>query len=111
MGHLVENERGMSIHVYKVRQGRETVPGSFDLEEWNAGLKERMGTVTPSDVLQQMAEVRAKTLAELGKIKDEEWGLTGRHPDQGTITIAQYYETIAGHDAHHYADIKQALGL
>ncbi|HXV98388.1 MAG TPA: maleylpyruvate isomerase N-terminal domain-containing protein, partial [Anaerolineae bacterium] len=50
VAHLVENERGMSIHVHKIRQGKETVPEGFDLTQWNAGLKRRMGSPTPIDL-------------------------------------------------------------
>jgi hypothetical protein len=111
VAHLVENERGMSIHVHKIRQGKETVPEGFDLTGWNAGLKGRMGNPTPAELGQNLAQTRAKTLEVLDSIQDTEWGLTGRHPARGTITIEQYYETMAGHDRQHTHDIKRALGL
>jgi hypothetical protein len=93
VAHLVENERGMSIHVHKIRKGQETVPPDFNLNQWNAGLKGRMGHPSPAELLANMAD------------------LAGRHPARGVITIAQYYETMAGHDAWHTNDIKKALGL
>lgn len=111
VAHLVENERGMSIHVHKIRQGKETVPDGFDLSQWNAGLKGRMGSPTPAELLQNLAQNRAKTLEVLDSIGPEEWGLTGRHPARGSITIEQYYETMAGHDAGHTDDIRSALDL
>ncbi len=111
VAHLVENEVGMSIHIYKIRQGRETVPENFDLEEWNAGLKKRMGETSPQALLQKMEEARAKTLEQLHQIEADQWSLQGRHPDQGLITIEKYYETIAGHDEHHLADIKAGLDM
>lgn len=111
VAHLVENERGMSIHVHKIRQGKETVPGDFDLTQWNAGLKGRMGNPTPADLLEALAQTRAKTLSALEFLGPEEWSLTGRHPSRGPITVEQYYETMANHDAGHTDDIKKALGL
>lgn len=109
--HLLENERGMSIHVYKIRNGRGTVPEGFDLDYWNSGLKERMGTPALQEVLQSLEEVRARTLQEIDNIKDEEWTLEGRHPFRGIINIEQYYETMAGHDRWHARDIKKGLDL
>jgi uncharacterized protein (TIGR03083 family) len=109
--HLVENERGMSIHVHKIRKGQETVPPDFELNQWNAGLKDRMGQPSPADLLQNLAQTRAKTLEVLDSIRADEWGLTGRHPARGVITIEQYYETMANHDAWHTNDIKKGLGL
>ncbi|MBI1878762.1 MAG: DinB family protein [Chloroflexi bacterium] len=111
VAHLVENERGMSIHVHKIRKGQETVPPDFNLNQWNAGLKGRMGHPSPEELLANMVQTRTRTLEGLESIRDEEWDLTGRHPARGVITIAQYYETMAGHDAWHTGDIKKALGL
>ena len=42
LGHLVENERGMSIHVHKIRNGEATIAEDFDLERWNAGVARRV---------------------------------------------------------------------
>jgi hypothetical protein len=110
VAHLVENERGMSIHIHKIRKGQETVPENFDLTHWNAGLKERMGSSSLPNLLEKLAQTRARTLQELDSLNDEEWRLQGRHPARGTITIEQYYETMAWHDRQHLNDIKKALG-
>ena len=109
--HLLENERAMSIHVHKIRQGKETVPEGFDLDNWNAGLKERVEPRPLSALLEDLKRTRSKTLEILETIKDDEWQLQGRHPLRGVITIEQYYETIAGHDSWHTKDIKKALHL
>lgn len=109
VAHLLENERAMSIHVHKIRQGRETVPVDFNLEKWNEGLKGRLEPRPLPDLLEDLAQTRAKTFEVLESIKDEEWGLRGRHPDRGMITIEQYYETMAAHDRWHTNDIKLAL--
>jgi hypothetical protein len=111
VAHLVENERGMSIHVHKIRKGQETVPAGFNLSQWNAGLKDRMGHPTPTELQQTLAQTRAKTLEVLDSIQEDEWSLTGRHPAQGVITVEQYYQTMADHDRSHTHDIKKALGL
>jgi uncharacterized protein (TIGR03083 family) len=109
VSHLVENERGMSIHVHKIRKGRETIPEGFDLENWNKGVKERMGNLTPSELLEALETTRAKTLEVMHSLQDDEWTLTGRHPSRGVITVEQYYETMAAHERGHTEDIKRAL--
>lgn len=111
VAHLVENERGMSIHIHKIRKGRETVPENFDLQEWNAGLKSRAGDVQPGELRKQLVEVRQRTLQEMETLSPAEWELTGRHPFRGVITIEQYYETMADHEATHTQDIKTALKM
>lgn len=109
VAHLAENERGMSIHVHKIRKGEPTIPDNFDLNRWNAGVIERMGEKSPEELLALLETTRAKTLEVMNTLKDEEWSLTGRHPSRGIITIEQYYETMAGHDVAHANDIRNAL--
>lgn len=111
VAHLTDGEQGMSIHIHKIRKGQETIPAEFNLDQWNAGLKERVGTVPLEDLLARMEKVRARTLQGLESINEDEWALTGRHPSRGVITIEQYYETLALHDHVHAQDIKRALGL
>jgi uncharacterized protein (TIGR03083 family) len=109
LAHLIDSERGMSIQVHKIRKGQETVSEGFDLNRWNAGVTKRMGEPSPEELLSLLAATRAKTLEVMSTLKDEEWALTGRHPSRGMITIEQYYETIAGHEATHAQDIQKAL--
>lgn len=111
VSHLVDSENGMSIHIYKIRKGRETVPENFDLNRWNAGVKKRTGDISNSELRQQLDSVRAKLLEGLDTLQDHEWALTGRHPFRGVITIEQYYQTISGHESTHAADIEKATGL
>ena len=110
IAHLVESETGMSIHIHKIRKGRETLPEGFNLDDWNAGLNERTGETTPEELREKLGPVRERTLQGLETLTDDEWLLTGRHGLRGVITIEQYYETISGHEASHTQHIKQAIG-
>lgn len=109
VGHLVDSERGMSIHVYKIRKGEETLPEGFDLERWNAGVKKRIGDISPAELRAGLLAVRARTLEGLVTLADAEWSLTGRHPSRGVISVEQYYETIWGHEVGHLQDMQKAL--
>ncbi|GEM_PF-243409 len=109
VGHLADSERGMSIHVHKIRKGQPTLPEHFDLEHWNAGVQERIGHRSPEELLEMLESVRARTLQVMDSLQEEEWTLTGRHPSRGLITVEQYYETIHGHEMAHAEDIRRAL--
>ena len=109
VSHLLDSERGMSIHVHKIRKGEETLPPEFDLHRWNASVTKRIGDLSPAELLAGLKTTRAKTLELLQKVAENEWVLTGRHPARGVITIDQYYETIYGHELIHTADIRKAL--
>ena len=109
LAHLVESERGMSIHVHKIRKGEATIAQDFDLDRWNAGLTWRTGDVEPEELMARAAATRAKTLEVMNSLKDDEWKLTGRHPSRGQISVLQYYQTIHAHEVGHLQDIRAAL--
>jgi len=109
MTHLMESEGGMSVQIHKTRKGKETIPDGFDLARWNAGLKERAGEPTTDELLAQMEQTRAKTLAVMESLEDDDWEKVGRHPSRGLISIEQYYETIHAHELTHVEDAKKAL--
>ncbi len=111
LAHLVESERGMSIHVHKIRKGEATIADDFDLNRWNAGLTRRTGDVAPQELMANAVATRAKTLEVMDSLDESEWELTGRHPSRGQISITQYYETIHAHEVAHLRDIGKALGV
>ena len=110
LAHLVESERGMSIHVHKIRKGEATIPDDFDLERWNAGLTRRIGDIATGELMANAAATRVKTLEVIDSLEDSDWELTGRHPSRGEITVDQYYETIYVHELGHLEDIRAAVG-
>ncbi|MBI3959160.1 MAG: DinB family protein [Chloroflexi bacterium] len=109
VGHLIDSELGMSIHIHKIRKGEETLPEGFNLTRWNAGVKQRVGNPSPAELLAGLEATRARTLQGLNGLAEGDWERTGRHPSRGVITIEQYYETIAGHERMHLEHIKQAI--
>ncbi|HRJ43787.1 MAG: DinB family protein [Caldilineaceae bacterium] len=111
VGHLVDSERGMSIHIYKIRKGEETLPEGFDLTRWNAGVKQRVGELTEAELLAGLEATRARTLQGLNTLEESDWERSGTHPSRGVITVEQYYETIAGHERMHLIHIQEALGM
>jgi hypothetical protein len=109
VSHLIDSERGMSVHVHKTRKGEPTVPEGFDIHRWNAGVKTRVGNLSPGELLDALVATRSKTLSVLDSLQPEDWGRVGRHPTRGMITIEQYYETVEQHDRLHRQDIQTAL--
>jgi hypothetical protein len=111
ISHLIDSERGMSIHIHKIRKGEPTLPEGFDLDRWNQGVGQRVGDLSPHEFADRLTATRARTLEGLETLTDGEWLLTGRHASRGIITIEQYYETIVGHELDHIQAAKKALGL
>ena len=111
VSHLIDSERGMSIHIHKIRKGEPTLPEGFNLDHWNQDVTKRIGDLSPQEMVDRLDATRARTLEGLETLTDEEWSLTGRHGSRGVITIEQYYETIVGHELNHIGEAKKALGL
>lgn len=107
--HLVDAEYGMTAQIERIRQGVPTIPEDFDLDRWNKRTVAKMADKTPQELLQSLAQNRAKLLEMLDSIRDDEWEKQGRHPSLRILTIEQYIQTIAGHEAKHAADIGQAV--
>lgn len=111
VSHLLDSERGMSIQIHKTRKGEETIPEGFDINRWNAGVQKRVGNLSSAELIAGLETTRAKTLDVMNSLQDDDWARTGRHPTRGLITIAQYYETIYGHELSHAEDLKRALAV
>ena len=73
VSHLLDSERGMSIQVHKIRKGEETVPPDFDLTRWNASVQKRVGDLTPAELIAALDATRARTLAAMNTIQENEW--------------------------------------
>src|SRR5262249_7598631 len=52
---------------------------------------------------------RRETLALLGGLSPAQWARGGRHPSRGRLTMAEYADALAAHDANHLAQLARAL--
>ena len=111
VSHIIDAERGMSIQVHKARKGEPTIPEGFDIDRWNAKVQERIGDLSPAELLEKLDATRSKTLEVLNSLSEDEWSMTGRHPSRGIITIEQYYETIAAYVHLYLPDVQKGLGI
>jgi hypothetical protein len=84
---------------------------SLKQNEWVANVHRREPV---AELLEQFWFHRRMNLALQSRLSDAELARRGRHPDYGSITIAQMFERIANHDEKHFRQIeriKQTLGL
>ena len=77
VGHLIDGERGLSIQIHKIRKDEETLPAGFDLTQWNAGVKQRIGSPTPAELLAGLEATRARTLQGLHSLAEDDWERSG----------------------------------
>lgn len=104
IGHLADAER---IFVYRAlafaRADATPLPG-FEEDEYvaNARFAER----PLADLLNELATVRAATLAFFRGLNDAELSRTGT-AGQRTVTVRALASVIAGHEAHHLGVIRE----
>ena len=62
------------------------------------------------EVLASYLSLREEYVAELEKLTPEQWQRTGRHEEQGQITVEGHLLHLVAHDAIHAAQIARQLG-
>jgi predicted Zn-ribbon and HTH transcriptional regulator len=68
-------------------------------------------TRTASDLLDDFAESRGRTLAALRGLSLERWERSGRHSEFGRVTVRQQASYFAKHERHHFPQIEQIRKL
>lgn len=74
---------------------------------WNYATDPR----TASDLLDDFAESRGRTLAALRGLSLESWERSGRHAEFGRVTVRMQASYFAKHERHHFPQIEQIRRL
>ncbi|HET9425276.1 MAG TPA: DinB family protein [Gemmatimonadaceae bacterium] len=106
VAHLVEAEHDLWIPRMKAILGGEAFP-AFDRE----GSLRRWGTDSLDDLLDEFDRRRAGSLRDFRAIGPTEADLKriGKHPEFGTVTLAQLLATWTAHDLIHLAQITRTM--
>ena len=80
---------------------------AYDQEAW-ARERSYAGAGLP-DALSSFHKPRAQYLAELDALSAEEWERSGRHEEQGRISISAHTLHLVAHDYQHAAQIARQL--
>ena len=109
VGHLVHGEQTDWIPRVRMvlEQGESRVFNPFDRF---AQFEESEGK-SMTQLLEDFASLRRRNLATLAdwKLSPEQLARTGRHPDFGTVTLAQLLATWTAHDLAHLRQIARVM--
>ena len=109
VAHLAGAERGHQQVIRALLAGHQAGQAGFDLNAFNqADVAAREGW-TLTQVLADLAEGRAGTLALLESIGPEDWDRAGYHPGGFHTTVEGTFRVIAIHEKRHAKDIRSAL--
>jgi hypothetical protein len=80
---------------------------AYDQEEW--ARERHYGQTSLPEALASFCRLRAEHVADLVTLDGQGWARTGRHEEQGTITVMNLVVHMVAHDATHCAQIARQL--
>lgn len=110
--HIAAAEGGMQPIAQRIMEktpNQKELFAGFDVDLYNeSGLKKRRH-LEKAELLQMLADSRARMYALLDDAKDSDLDLPGYHPVAGDVTLQKLFEIIAWHEGLHAKEIKQSL--
>jgi hypothetical protein len=105
--HLRDAEERALERVRSMRDESDPFLAAYNQEQW---AKDRnYAKADLSEALEGFLRLRATHMAELEALDPHDWERTGRHEEQGQITISQYILHHVSHDAVHLAQIARQM--
>lgn len=113
----------IAVHVAGAESGMETIARrilaqdpnqaelatQFDINRYNSSMLNKRRQMDSAALLEMLARSRQNILQILENATEEELNLPGYHPVVGAVSLFGLLEVIAGHEAEHAQDIKEAL--
>ncbi len=109
LAHFVASERGFLRLLQDVLDGGAGASPDFSIDSYNQEQVAALQTRQPDDLLQDYAQVRARTIAWVAARTPEELQQRGRHPFLGETTLAEMIKMIYRHNQIHYRDLRKLL--
>lgn len=106
--HLRDAEERALERMLAMRDQDDPFLAGYDQDQWARERSYR--TADLRDALEEFTRGRAAYLVALASLDELEWRRTGRHQEQGSITISGHTLHIVSHDAVHCAQIARQLG-
>jgi len=109
LAHLGSAERAFLYYGRDILDGGEGAPEGFDLHAFNNGEVGSLRDRTYPQLLDDLRAVRQETIDLVGRIADEDFARTGRHPFFGQMTIEEMFKLIYRHNMMHLRDVRRAI--
>ncbi len=107
--HLRDAEEQASERARLMLSENDPVVAGYDQDEW-ARERNYAGDDLQS-ALEAFVRFRQEHIAQLEGISPQDWQRTGRHEEQGNITVEAHTLHLAAHDAQHMAQLARQLQI
>ena len=107
MCHLRDAEERTIERVRAMRDQGNPFLAGYDQEQW--ARERQYAQAHLNEALASFIRLRAENIADLAALDGQGWARTGRHQEQGTITVANLIVHMVAHDAIHCAQLARQL--
>ena len=107
MAHFVSAENSFLKLFDGIRQGGDGVSDGFDVNRFNESQVAKMKRMPPKKLLDAYIEVRAKMIAWVETLSDDDLQKEGRHPFLDKTTLEEMIKLVYRHNQIHYRDMRK----
>jgi len=109
LAHFVTAERELLTLFIDVRNGGTGASENFDIDGFNASQQKITRTLSPGELLEQFAIVRAETMAFVSGLSESDLEKRGRHPFLGVTALDGMIKALYRHNQIHARDLRHIL--
>jgi hypothetical protein len=109
LAHFVTSERGLLKLFKSIREGGLGASEDFSIDYYNARQQEKTRELTPSELLEQFADVRADTVKWVSRLSDDDLAIEGRHPFMGQVQLFEMLKMLYLHNQIHFRDFRKLV--
>ena len=109
LAHFVTSERGLLKLFKDIRDGGLGASEDFSIDHYNARQQEKAKDLTPHELLEQFAVVRADTTKWVSTLSEDDLAKEGRHPFLGQVQLVEMLKMIYLHNQIHFRDFRKLV--
>jgi len=111
LAHFVSVEESILKLFENIRSGSRGASEDFSIDRFNAGQVAKLAEISPSDLLAQYQEARARMIAWVSGLPESDLQKTGRHPFLGVTTLGEMIKMVYRHNQIHLRELRQVSAL
>ncbi|MGD8404050.1 MAG: DinB family protein [Anaerolineales bacterium] len=109
LAHFVTSERGLLKLFKSIREGGLGAAEDFSINYYNARQQEKTKDLTPRELLEQFADVRASSVKWVSSLTTGDLEIEGRHPFLGQVPLVEMIKMLYLHNQIHFRDFRNLL--
>ena len=109
LAHFVATEDAFTQLIINALESGARGPADFDLDAYNESHVDELRDLSPEELLERFAELRAQTEARVRGLEDTDLEKEGWHPFFGLAPVDAMLKLIFRHNQIHQRDIRKVL--